>query len=268
MSHYLVIDLKARKTNMLQSLGLVSPAPVLPAVLAMHALDRNLQWRLGVRGVGLVHKHCEPWIDYLDNKGFLEPAVVQRRGGYLFDSEAKPQATSMQPMALADIEWTLLLHCEHEISDVEDVRRTLSVMRLAGGVIEHTRVWGFTQWDEALRALRAGRWIEDVTERMQPAHHPVRALLEATKAGQGWVVPANLGYALLETPGARPGARDGRTHAFAEHMMGLVCYTSLFKIKKAGLNPTNLWRYGWDGDQFLVTNRPDVRLSPSRRVAA
>lgn len=267
MSSYLVIDLKARKTNMLQSLGLVSPAPVLPAILAMHALDQKLQRRLGVQGVGLVHRHCGPWIEYLDNKGFLEPSVVQRRGAYLFDSERDPQATSMQPMALADIEWTLLLDCRHEISDTEDVRRTLGTMRLAGGIIEHARVREFSQWDDAILALRAGRWLDDVTERLQPAPHPIRALLKATK-GQGWVVPANLGYALLEPPVARPGARDGLAHAFAEHMMGLVSYTSLFKARQNGVTPANLWRYGWDGDQFLVTNRPDVRLSPSRLVMA
>ncbi|MDA8191988.1 hypothetical protein A9R16_013285 [Acidiferrobacter thiooxydans] len=265
---YLVIDLTAHKTNMLHTLGIVSPAPVLPTILAMHALDKKLGGRLDVRGVGLIHRHSAPWIEHLDDKGYLKPALVQRRGTYLFDSEENLYGIPMQPMALADIEWTLVLHCENDVSDVSAVIGMLHTMRLAGGRIQGIKARTFDQWDKAVSALRTGRWIDDVTPMLQSGPNPIQALLSATRPGarntEGWVVPANLGYALLEDPIARQGARDGRPHAFVEDMVGLVRYTSLFQARTKGLKPANLWRYGWDGDQFLVTNRQDVSLTPGR----
>ncbi|MDA8390730.1 MAG: hypothetical protein M0Z76_08400 [Gammaproteobacteria bacterium] len=265
---YLMIDLTARKTNMLQTLGIVSPAPVLPTILAMHALDKRLEGCLGVRGVGLIHRHSAPWIEHLDDKGYLKPALVQRRGAYLFDNEKKPTMTPMQPMALADIEWTLLLDCLQDVSDVDAVSRMLRTMPMAGGLIQEVRVRAFVHWEEVISMLRAGRWLDDVTPMLQSASHPVQALFSATRGTEGWVVPANLGYALLEDPTARAGARDGHPHAFVEDMMGLVRYTPLFQARVKGLKPANLWRYGWDGDQFLVTNQPDVSLTSGRSTAA
>lgn len=262
---YLLIDLKVRKSNMLQGLGILSPTPVLPAVLAMHALDKRLNERLGVQGVGIIHKHCQPWIEALDDKGYLKPALVQRRGAYLFDDEENPAAMPAQPMALADIELTLLLQCRHEVSDPHDVERVLSSMRLAGGDIESDslRVQSVPDWDDALKKIRHGFWIDDASHEMASGSDPVRALLRATRVS-GWMVPANLGYALLEVPRERVGARDGRLHAFAEDMIGLVRYTSLYRARQDGLRPARIWRYGWDGDQFLVTNRAGVLLNKSR----
>ena len=86
------------------------------------------------------------------------------------------------------------------------------------------------------------------------------ALLRATRESS-WRVPVNLGYALLEQPGPRKGSRDARLHAFAEHRIGLIRYTPVRQaIERISLQ--TLWRHGWDGDQFLVTNRPDVVLMP------
>lgn len=269
----LVIDITARKTNMLQALGILTPAPVLPAVLAMHALDKKMNNRLGVRGVGLIHRHATPWMEYLDQKTkngdvYLQPRLVQRRGAYLFDNEKNVQGIPMQPMALADIELTLLLDCEHDVSEgvLGEVKNTLYAMRLAGGPIQKAAVRAFSDWDKAVSILRGGRWIDDVTVMIafRDEPNPVRALLSATRSRKGeWVVPANLGYALLEDPGERTGARDGYPHAFVENMIGLVRYTPLSFLREE-LRPSRLWRYGWDGDQFLVTNRSDTSLAAAR----
>lgn len=277
---YLVIDLTVRKANMLQALGILSPVPVLPSVLAMHALDKKMDGGLGVRRVGIVHRHAEPWMESMDDKGadgkktYMKRQLVQRRGAYLFDSEKNVQKTPLQPMALADLELTLLLDCDHDISEgaLERVRERLRTMRLAGGVIEKPGARPFPTWDQALRNLR-GRWIDDATALLaEPESHPnpIHGLLEATRNGKAksaWLAPANLGYALLEDPEERTGARDGRPHAFAEDMIGLVGYTSMFHVRK-DLKPDRLWRYGWDGDQFLVTNRPDSDIPLAMARAA
>jgi CRISPR-associated protein Csy2 len=273
--NYLLIDLKATKTNMLQSLGLLAPAPVMPALLMAHALDHKLDQPLGIQGVGLVHQHAAPWIEYLDNqKGYLERALVQRRGACLFDkrdiasgSGAGPQQNAMQPMALADIEWTLLLQCERSISSHEQVRETLLRMRLAGGPIRSAHVSTHSTWDDAMaHTLRNGFWIEDATDLLTDAADPLSAALDAVHSrGNGWIVPANLGYALLEPPRERRGARDGREHTFAEPMIGLIRYVpaTVARSPERALSPQDLWRYGWDADQFLITNRRSISLQPN-----
>ena len=273
--NYLLIDLKATKTNMLQSLGLLAPAPVMPAVLMAHALDHKLPQPLGITGVGIVHQHATPWIEHLDKQnGYLERALVQRRGACLFDkhdiasgSGAGPQQNAMQPMALADIELTVLLQCERSLSDHEHVRETLLRMRLAGGPIHSAYVSGYSTWDEAIaQTLRGGHWVEDATDLLTDAPDPLSAALDAVRSrDNGWIVPANLGYALLEPPRERRGARDGRHHAFAEPMIGLIRYVpaTTARSPERALSPQDLWRYGWDADQFLITNRRGISLQPN-----
>ncbi|MDO8274513.1 MAG: hypothetical protein Q7T22_03185 [Serpentinimonas sp.] len=277
---YLVIDLKVSKASMLQSIDFIAPAPVFAAVMAMHALDMELGKRrqgLGVQGVGLVHRHCAPWIEYLEKKGgWLDPYLVQRRGAYQFDSVKTPQGTPLQPDALADLEWALLLDCQAHVSAAAapDIETQLLRMRLAGGNILSAKVRAHEQWDAALGALGSGFWIDDASDLLCAQPDPMLALLQATRSG-AWIVPANLGYALLEVPQEqRRGARDAKPHAFAEHMIGLLRYTPVRAARKqdenqeGGLLPTHLWRHGWDGDQFLVSNRADLSLNTSPTTPA
>lgn len=258
---YVVLNLSVKKASMLQSLAVLTPAPVFAAIMAMHALDRKMGGALGIQGVGLVHHDVKPWIEHVENKGYLNSEIVQRRGAFLFDSYSNPSGNPMQPMALCDLEWSVLLACAHDPGDLRLVENTLLAMRLAGGAIHEATVRGFDLMDEALRSLPSGFWIADATDELAQAPNPVRELLEMTQR-HPWVVPANLGYALLCNPGERSGSRDGSPHAFAEHMMGLLRYTSIYKIR-ADITYKHLWRYGWDSDQFLVTNRPNVQLSTS-----
>lgn len=275
---YLVIDLASSGSNMLQSLGLLTAAPVLPAVLLAHALDKRLQGRrsepaLDVRGVGLIHRHAEPWIEYLDDGGYAKPFAAQRRGGCLFDREdivknGGPQSNAAQPMALADLEWTLLLDCAKPVPDsmAGQAADLLRRMRLAGGDVRAATVAVHDEWEKALsHALRTGHWIDDVTQDIQSASDPMLSILQAVRDPQaGWVAPVNLGYALLETPHpARDGARDALPHAFVEPMIGAIRFVPASIARQRKLTPSHLWRHGWDGDQFLVTNRPPVESSPS-----
>ena len=118
MKTYLTIDLKVHKASMLQSLSVISPAPVFAAVMAMHALDKKLGGTLSVQGVGIIHKDAKPWIEQMPTmKGYLLQEIVQKRGAYPFSSKANPTQNSMQPMALADLEWALLLECDHPPRD-------------------------------------------------------------------------------------------------------------------------------------------------------
>lgn len=268
MRTYLTIDLKIHKASMLQSLSVITPAPVFAAVMAMHALDKKLNGALSVQGVGIIHKEAKPWIEQMPTqKDYLIQELVQKRGAYPFSSKSNPAQNAMQPMALTDLEWTLLLECDQPPRDREQVENMLSRMRFAGGDITRAHVRLYENMDDALRSLRSGFWIDDVTDSLMQegslpeSAHPVERLLQATRDAV-WTVPVNLGYVLFAEPRARKGARDGCDHAFAEHLMGLVRYTPI-RIQRAFITRGNLWRYGWDYDHFLVTNRSGVELSPS-----
>lgn len=273
MKTYLTIDLKVRKANMLQSLAVITPAPVFAAIMAMHALDKKLGGILSVQGVGIIHKNATPWIEQIPmikSKGKQEglmQEIVQRRGSWQFgnkDFKRKPTENSMQPMALTDLEWTLLLACDQSPRDSSQVENKLLGMRFAGGDIEDVHVQLYEKMDDALHSIGSGYWVDDVTDRLvqeDATIHPIEKLLLTTKE-DSWVVPVNLGYVLFEKPKAREGARDGYQHVFAEHLMGLVQYTYI-NIKRNQITRENLWRYGWDHDHFLVTNRSGVTLSPS-----
>jgi len=256
--NYVTIALRASKTSMLQNLSILSPAPVFAAVMAMHALDKRIHGGLGIQGVGLVHQNAQPWVEHLEDKGYLQSEIVQRRGAVLFDSAPNPSANPMQPMALADLEWTILLACKRA-GDPAEIENTLLNMRFAGGDVRRANARCFEDMGAALHSIRSGFWIDDDSDVLSGTDDPMTALLQ-TQRSAPWRIPANLGYALLETPTSRRGARDAQPHAFAEHMIGLLRYTPIREVRER-ISLGTLWRYGWDADQFLVTNRPGAFLS-------
>jgi len=264
---YCVLDIHARKCNMLQSQSVIAPAPVFAAVMAMHALDRRIEGGLDVQGVGIIHRSCQPWVEYIPNlKGYLEGSLVQRRGACLYGKDARgnagPQENSAQPMALADIEWTLIIASGKTIAKdaAKNICNEVLNMRLAGGVIERCRVQAFDDLEATLKAVHGGFWVDEVSHEMDRSVHPVHALLELGRES-AWTIPVNLGYALLESPAEREGSRDGAAHAFAENMLGLIRYTPLAAAKAVGIGLDRLWRYGWVQDQFIVTNQAGVALT-------
>jgi CRISPR type I-F-associated protein Csy2 len=303
MSTFFYISLEISKANMLQNPSFITPAPVFATLMAMHALDMRLGGQLGVNGVGIIHHDHRPWIDYpTTNEGYIAPALVQRRGAYLLDGVPKPQATPMQPMALTDLKWSLLLSCDNDIETAQ-IKHVLMNMRLAGGQIneERLRVRSFEKLDDAVGHIRNGYWLEDVTSilaldsvscemqqkkveqdqtekqlsnvstiKVDLSKNPAERLLQLTSPQvYGFSGPVNLGYSLLSAPTKRRGSRDIRgeacDHAYAEHLIGLVQFIPVRKAKERGIiNASKFWRSGWVGDEFLVTNNADIALSKEK----
>jgi hypothetical protein len=267
---YLVIDLRVKKASMIQHYKLAAPTPVFAAVMFTHALDKKAGLG-GVNGVGLVHRTYRPWIEQIPTTGgYLNDCLVVQRGscGFVADGN-KPREMSIQPAIYADLEWTLIVSCNRDVSDqgsVSRIRTTIKDMRFAGGMIERIRVSVFENWDEALRP-RGGMWIDDVSHivssQYPEPHRPIHEFFEALAKKQGnkrqvWLAPANLGYAAIETPKQRSGSRSELPHLYAEHLLGLVSYTSAYTTP---MEEKHLWKYGWVGSQFVVTNRPEQCLS-------
>lgn len=269
---YLIIDLKVSKSNMIQHHKFLSSAPVFASVMAMHALDKELGGKghgfMDVTGVGLIHRNHRPWMEQIGStNGYLVDCLVSKRGACGLmpepsEPKCKPRENSTQPAVHTDLEWTLIVACNKDMSGpeaVKKIRGKLGVMRLAGGVIDSARVSAVATWEEAVRA-RGGFWIDDASDRLTNSSDPVRSMLEPLarrprKNGEPWFAPANMGYALLENPVSRNGSRSGLPHAFAEHLLGLVSYTPAYAKEPS---EKHLWKYGWDGSQFIVTNRPGV----------
>lgn len=267
---YVVIKLTASKINMLQSATVITPAPVFATIMAMHALEKKLcsvhgNAGLGIQGVGIVHEDARPWVEHLEDKnGWIETYINHRRGAYLFDGKPNPITNSMQPMALSDITWTIILACQREPVTDDSLKNMLLSMRLAGGEIREVKVRTYEFLEEAIKNVHSGFWIDDATDIMLHSKKPARDLFAATLQ-EPWLVPANLGYALLCDPEQRMGSRDGAPHAFAENMVGLLRYTSIHKVRKS-ITYECFWRYGWDADQFIVTNRKHVNLSAACQI--
>lgn len=76
---------------------------------------------------------------------------------------------------------------------------------------------------------------------------------EEAAPGGGWVIPATLGYASLTGFAARGGAREGKPHAYAEPLVGLVQYVTL---RDWAERPLPLWHGHWPReDVFVVTQQ-------------
>lgn len=270
--NYLVVTFKARKINMLQHTALFSAAPVFAGIMAMYSLDyklKQLKRGLNLQGVGIVHRNTAPWMEVTyDGNGLLK-TPVQRRGAYLIERGRKDKKvlSSMLPMVLADLEWTMILAVESRHVDINHLSSILGTMRIAGGDIDENSIKInplLESLKNALGTISSGFWIEDASDLLDQYKHrwtsltPVGKLLEICLR-ENWVVPANLGYALLERPVRRNGSREGYEHAFAENMIGLVRFVPMSTCRDK-IEPEMLWRWGWDGNQFLVTNRPGVVL--------
>lgn len=261
----IVIKLEVSKASMLQSISFISPAPVFAAVMAMHALEMNLKQHrihLGVKGVGMVHHDYKPWAEFINGLDHLN----QRRSDCQFCGNKKsPDKASIQPVALMDMDWSLVVDCEHSVTQKDSITRAIEKMRLAGGQIKKTQVTIFDELNEAMNSVRSGFWIDDVTRHSQNERDPAQSLIE-TSQSKPWVIPANLGYALLTKPQERSGSRDGKPHAFVENMIGMVQFTPIGKAKEQGIDASRMWKYGWVENQFLVTNDQTNTLKPEMKM--
>lgn len=263
---YIILDIEVSKASALQTAYILTPLPVFAAVMLAHALDAELGKKrlpLNVRGVGLVHRSASPWIEHLEGKT-LEMQAVQQRAGCLFDGVSEPISTPVQPGLLTDLSWTLLLHCKSAVDDsaLDLVKRQILNMRLAGGNIKSVRARMRETWTQALDAVGRGYWIDDASGLIANHKDPALSLVASTQ-DQAWTLPVTLGYSLIERPvKERKGARDAQAHAYAQHMIGLVRLRSVRTLLASNAAPTSsdLWRWGWVGDEFVVSNKSDTPL--------
>lgn len=259
---YFVIDLQVKRAGMIQHHKLVAPAPVFAAVMFVHALDKKTELG-GINGVGLIHRTYRPYIEHIEHKPdkvdhlLVDECLISQRGacGFSIDNNS-PKEMSIQPAVHADLIWTLIVSCNNAFDrDSEShVRDTIKGMRFAGGCIERAIVRNFDNYDDAFRP-RGGMWIDDATT--GPITSAEELLEPLARQGGGkkerlWLAPANLGYATIETPRPRKGSRSECQHAYAEHLLGLVSYTP---IHRKPAEEKHLWKHGWVGSQFVVTNR-------------
>lgn len=286
--NYLLLHLKARGCNALQHAAIVTPLPVLPCVLFVHALESELKKGpygidLRAQGVGIVYRDSRLWTEHvrLKNGRRSDLMFVQQRGASCIGDTSKspknPMANPMQPQALCSFEASLLIASPTDLTqdtNQREIESTARRLRLAGGVIDHARLEVFDSLEDARKRLQSRFWVRDCTREILghlPPTQRTSALLKMAcgprKSGTNdlsWVMPVNLGWALLETPGIKRGVRlhpsshEPCAHAFAEHLLGLV---QLVPAAKARISFDTLWRYGWQDDQFLVTSDSEIKLS-------
>jgi CRISPR type I-F-associated protein Csy2 len=280
---YVTATIRVLKANMQQTHYLIAPTPIFASVMAAHAFGMNLTAPVHVERVGIVLHNARPWVEIMETKeGYENLELVQRRGIVTFDgfrSDREIGALSMQPGALCDYELSLILECDQAV-DLQQLRQIISTSRLAGGVIAQVQSLTEAQsLNDAITKIQSGFWVEDATDlleqKMEETRDPMRALLLAPQ-GQPWVIPATLGYSMLEAFGPREGTRhDPRRghdevldHAFAEAMVGLVRYRSLRHIREQiaveedAVEP-QMWFSAWHDDEFTVQTTRQTWVKPA-----
>lgn len=266
----ITIEIEVSKASAIQSAYIKTPLPVFAAVMFTHALDKQMHRyhdvSLDVSGVGLIHRSATPWIEYMEKKDpkkgttSLVAQPAQQRASNLFGGKHEPTKVPGQPNLLTDLSWSLLLECEHiDKSLIDTIRSQVMNMRFAGGAIISANVRLHDDAQTALGAIRRGFWVDDATCLIKNHPNPAFGLLAATRE-HAWTLPVTLGYSMLENPvRERQDARDGLPHCYAQHLTGLVQLKSVRSMHKAGT--PKLWRHGWIGRDFLVTNDPETKLA-------
>lgn len=253
---FAVKGIRASRVNLIMNdfaAGLPSPLSFLGLADLMVRQLNLTPWSAGVLPV-LHRVHV--------SEGRTKPEMENKSG------EFAPIETIEDMTGTVDL--SLLLHLPG-FDSAEELSEQLQYRRIAGGLIqdEDLKVETVTPDGAAFRSLRRGYAMlrPDQTERRlisTGAEESLTAIAGTLfpperEPGSGWIVPAAVGYRLLEDPETVPQRRRTRSksvpHVFAEPVLGIAELVSVRNRRLTGANSTELnsllWRWHAQGDLVL-----------------
>lgn len=256
---FLIRNIRAARVNLMMN----DYAAGLPSPLSFLGLGDLLARRLGLspwsaRALPILHR-------VVPSEGRTKPEMENKSGAF------EPIET-MEDLT-GYVELSLLLHlpgCPGETA----LRSAFGGVRIAGGQIQNEEpdIRGVTADGSALRAVRRG-YVMTVPERTdrrfitsgdrgpkQPGLSRIAQLLFPAERGEGfgWIVPAAVGYRLLEDPSSAPQRIRTRSkdipHVYAEPVLGIAELVSarnphLTALDGPGLS-AQMW--GWEARGDLI----------------
>lgn len=261
---FLVKDLRASRVNLLMN----DFAAGLPSPLSFLGLADLLARNLGLapwsaRVLPILHR-----VDV--SEGRSKPEMENKSGIFEPIETMEDLTGSVHVSLLFD-----LPGCESESA----LRAQMVGRRIAGGLIQNDRidVQAVTADGSAFRGLQRGyamlrpeqterRFIAmgDTTAEQPSLAHLASLLYPAQRPeGFGWIIPAAVGYRLLEDPQTVPARIRTRSkeipHVFAEPVVGIAELVSVRNKRLTGLSNTALSSalWAWEARGDLVLGHPD-----------
>lgn len=279
--YVLIPHIMARDVNIMQTSSVFSPVPLFAACMLGHMI--GLRTGVHCKGVGLVFHNAKPTAEHSitvgkdkdSRKCYSRTDIVNRRGAMpiLLKGGAKESNITgqpYQPIALADVEVSLILDMEENVSE-KDIEYILRSARLGGGFIDHhNKLMTFDDSETMLRHVSAGYFVKDASDVVRARQAKGLSIIEAvlhrveadTEAGieAGWYVPVTTGYSPISDFEARPGARDGKEHAFAEPLVGLVRLVPMTAYRKSVLGDEDNQAPIEDDEEIISFDDDDLPL--------
>lgn len=249
--------MKVSGANVLTSNYAITPTPLTACGFFAHAMARAVD----VKDIGIAVMHHNYRLNEGETDG-LRIGLQQKRAATYIDKHdyASGVSLSMQPVATADIEITLIIEVEGR-PDHDEVEQFLKNGRLAGGNILSYRSMDIVRDTNPIEDLipASGFWLIDRSELIDTGN-PAASLIELlsrrhqASADEYWsqeqlsfLSPVVMAYALTSDPtDSLPGIRTTDDlvtpeHAFCEPMLGLGQYVSVRRF--SGSLP--FWRGRW-----------------------
>ncbi|OCX62055.1 hypothetical protein BFP70_14455 [Thioclava sp. SK-1] len=268
---FLIKDLRAVRVNLMMN----DFAAGLPSPLSFLGLADLLARKLGLaawsaRVLPILHR-----VDV--SQGRSKPEMENKSGVF------EPIET-MEDLT-GSVHVSLLLHlpgCDSESA----LRAQMQGRRIAGGLIQNEQisVQAVTPDGSAFRSLRRGyamlrpaeaarRYITsgDTTPEQPSLAHLASLLYPPERPeGFGWIVPAAVGYRLLEDPQTVPARIRTRSkdipHVFAEPVVGIAELVSVRNRRLTGLSHAELGNilWSWEARGDLVLGHSDYHPDSSQ----
>lgn len=238
--YLLIPHMEVSQANATPAWWLVAAPGPMPAVGFAHNLGR----KLGVKehGTCLVH-HTEQML-MEDTLGSVYAPQQHRAAMYSMTSvmgagdysSRNKYALASQPVIKCNVEISLIIafSAEDPINPAT-IERFMESARYGGGLVRtHGKIKLFRSLEECQAHVKSGFVVKErsdlLFEKMQEGQTQLDALLELTRAdnraANPWLIPANLGYALVTPPELKIGGRDDYAHAYGEPLIGLTQYVS------------------------------------------
>lgn len=280
MNYTLIPHMKVQAANIHSCGFMVGGAPLMAASLFAHAIARQLD--VPDEGIILIHHDRQElgkwttkgiYTDPKDKKTYLGliPQFLpqQRRGAVYIDktdySSKNKHALSLQPTVTAHLDISLILALEG-VSNTGLLDKLIrDQTRFAGGqIISIGKIAHYGDLWDVTEKMPNGFLVQDrqadlLAHQQATGLNRIEALVDLLamradgEAARSWMSAAVLGYALLEAPVKRAGAREGYAHAYAEPLVGLVQYVSKRQFLES-------WMDGESGEEPLwqrVWHEPD-----------
>ena len=159
---------------------------------------------------------------------------------------ARPNHTTSQiDLPKSNLWASIIFRVEADDTEAIDRLASLEPERFSGGHVTRCALSVHDLLSDALALVPPGFAMSEHRLDFDPTPRSLADFLTIRPGRPGWFTASLMGYSLMEEPRERVGARLALPHAYADPLVGVVKWESLYGLRRAGGAGLTFWGPSW-----------------------